>query len=127
MKPIPVILLVNLFLTIISCNQVSRKISDKEIKNKTDSIMLVRKAEIELQSREDLEVRKTIEVKAKADSIVNVRRYGPEKVVESNINSDSINNRPIDPRFGRPDSQSLMRFRNRRHPERINDGDGRLK
>ncbi len=59
-----------------SCNKekaVERVFSKEEIKHKVDSIATVRKKEIEENAKRDLNLRKKIQVKLKADSLVDAK------------------------------------------------------
>jgi hypothetical protein len=60
----------------VSCNKqvVTKPLSAKELKQKTDSIISARTKELEDMARVDLEYRLKIEVRAKSDSILNARR-----------------------------------------------------
>ena len=53
---------------------VTKPLSAKELKQKTDSIISARTKELEDMARVDLEYRLKIEVRAKSDSILNARR-----------------------------------------------------
>ena len=53
-----------------SCGQKETIMTKKEIKAMTDSIVATKTADISREAAEDLDRRKSIEVKAKADSIV---------------------------------------------------------
>jgi len=76
MKRYPVIALSLCFMAVISCNPQVKKMPEKEIQAKADSIVKERITNIDEQAAEDLEKRITIEVKAKADSIIAVRTNG---------------------------------------------------
>jgi len=56
-----------------SCNKEPQPLTKTEIKQKVDSIATARIKELDIQAQKDLEYRITIEVKVKADSILNAK------------------------------------------------------
>jgi hypothetical protein len=62
-----------------ACNDTPVVIPQKTINAKVDSIVKVRKVEIDQQAMEDLDHRAAIEVKVKADSIVQAAQAKPAK------------------------------------------------
>jgi hypothetical protein len=65
-----ILALVVIALGVVSCNKEPQQLSKQQIKHQIDSITQVRISESDIQARIDLERRIKIEVKAKADSIV---------------------------------------------------------
>lgn len=59
-----------------SCSDRQKALTQSEINAKVDSLVGVKVQELARQSAEDLDRRMSIEVKAKADSIVQVRTTG---------------------------------------------------
>lgn len=57
-----------------SCKKEKALVSKQELQHRIDSILAVRIKEIENDAAKDLELRKTIELKVKSDSIYNSRR-----------------------------------------------------
>lgn len=70
MKPVLKLILMMAIAAFASCKQKERIMSKAEIKAKADSLIGIRLDELNKQAMEDLEKRQTIEVKTKADSIV---------------------------------------------------------
>ncbi len=70
-KQINIIILFSLIF--VSCNKTTPILSKKEINKKVDSIVNIRIKEIDKESERDLEHRIKIELKVKADSIINAR------------------------------------------------------
>lgn len=73
MKRYP-LFIICLFITATACNTKVKKVSEKEIAARADSIIKNSVPAIDSQAMDDLEKRVTIEVKAKADSIVAARK-----------------------------------------------------
>lgn len=71
-----------LTLLAISCRNRGEVHNDSYVQAKVDSIVGSRLEEINRKAMEDLDQRMTIEVKAKADSIIAARRRKPEAPVE---------------------------------------------
>ena len=65
---VPVVLLFSIFF--MACSQKEKIMTKKEMQVMTDSIVATKTADIHKEAAEDLDRRKSIEVKAKADSIV---------------------------------------------------------
>ena len=65
-----ILALVVIALGVLSCNKEPQQLSKQQIKHQIDSITQVRISESDIQAHIDLERRIKIEVKAKADSIV---------------------------------------------------------
>lgn len=94
MKPFLPVLFISLFL-LSSCTPQVKRVSDKEVAAKADSIVRQRQADIKKAAADDLEKRMAIEVKAKADSIVDVRLHGVPKVIMSQEDSLQANRRQM--------------------------------
>ncbi len=60
-------------LSLASCKEHETAITQSEIHAKVDSLIAIKLEELNKQAMEDLDRRKSIEVKAKADSIVQAR------------------------------------------------------
>ena len=90
-KNIVALLLISL--AVASCNKDPQPLSKKEIQQKIDSITTSRIKEMDERSKKDLEVRITIEVKVKADSILNARLQHTLKDTSSKraLRKNSIN------------------------------------
>ena len=56
-----------------ACNKEPEPLTKAQIKQKVDSITAYRIKELDIQAQRDLDHRKKIEVKVKADSIINAR------------------------------------------------------
>lgn len=74
------------------CNNESKQYSAPDIQAKVDSIVGSRLPEINRKAMEDLDLRMAIEVKAKADSILQVRQaQAPKPIVQTSLPStDSL-------------------------------------
>ncbi len=62
-----------------SCNKEPQPLTKKEVQQKIDSISTARIKELDEQAKKDLELRITIEVGVKADSIVNAKSQAHKK------------------------------------------------
>jgi len=62
-----------------SCNKEPHPLTKTEINQKVDSLTAARIKELDIQAQKDLEYRITIEVKVKADSIVNAKMQPKKK------------------------------------------------
>ena len=76
MKQLSNIVILYFLLAFTGCGSDEKKLTEKDIKAMADSTFNARRGEIDKAATEDLEQRKTIEVKAIADSIVYARQYG---------------------------------------------------
>ncbi|MBS1774236.1 MAG: hypothetical protein JST82_15365 [Bacteroidetes bacterium] len=59
-----------LLIVVVSCKSKEKMLTNAEIKAKADSILAIKRAELSKQALEDLDRRKSIEVKVITDSIV---------------------------------------------------------
>ncbi|MBS1643559.1 MAG: hypothetical protein JST36_00840 [Bacteroidetes bacterium] len=77
------------------CNNESKQYSATEIQAKVDSIVGSRLPEINRKAMEDLDLRMAIEVKAKADSILQVRQAQAPKPI-ANTTLPATDSLPLD-------------------------------
>jgi hypothetical protein len=76
-----------------SCNKEPQPLTKKEIKQKIDSITSVRIKESDAQAQRDLQHRIEIEVKVKADSILNATLQH----AKDSLNKPKVNTQPARP------------------------------
>jgi hypothetical protein len=70
-----------------SCSDRKKELTQTEIKAKVDSLVGVKLQDLARQSAEDLDRRMSIEIKAKADSIVAARTTGATTATNGNATS----------------------------------------
>ncbi len=73
------VLIPAILLSACSKEQAVPELTAAQRKQKVDSIMTIRNAEVEVAARMDLQLRSKIEVKVKADSIITARSSGVKR------------------------------------------------